>query len=83
MNVLNVTDAHLKVVKRVKFMWCIFYHNLKNKRLKKTIISMRNFFFFAIYKEEYSENNLAKKQITEYFSSMSFFTEQNKNKIDP
>ena len=39
--------------------------------------------FFAIYKDEYSENNLAKKQITEYFSSMFFFTEKNKNKIDP
>ena len=63
-------------------MLYIFYHNLKKKaKKKKTIIGMRN--FFAIYKEEYSENNLAKKQITEYFSSMSFFTEENKNKIDP
>ena len=78
MNVLNVTDVHLKVVKRVQFMLYIFYHNLKKA---KKIISMRK--FFAIYKEEYSENNLAKKQITEYFSSMFFFTEKNKNKIDP
>ena len=34
-NVLSVTELHLKMVQMVKFVLYLFYHNLKNYKLKK------------------------------------------------
>lgn len=34
MNVLNATKLHLKVVKTINFMLCVFYHCLKKKKTR-------------------------------------------------